>query len=902
MLIDIRPYPTGDFTARHVRSHATVIPNVMPTPLNTFCSASRSHLRARSKNANVWVSDELLTDTFNAFVRNHTRHGSNVPGPLEARRRSGKRKLTSLGQSAVANHSFDPAGLFGCQPQAGWWKTPEPRDQVQQQPVFYWPFPTLNSLPELNPQTHFPSTVEGPGRGESLARPAQSSATKDEQLSERLREIHTYEALISVLDEANIDLIQKPHLARRILGHMTRNKWHFKEVAAFLLEPRTNPAGSSNHAYLFKHWNSHIALLTRLVKRKTILKATELGLLGVDDVKEIVLLVYKVHPSIFPSGSRAAFGSALLDSIECSKVLNLKDLGEPRPLKWLRLVRANPFEASTPQLLWRLCGISTSDHGLRLRRVVSISLSMINRSSIHLLSHLVDFLLAMPQDLLHQTIFRYTWILRQSGTEKSADAKPYVAEALLATFRANYGRGSTSRHSNQAITGTRPSTKETNDGNDLYEPSKIDVWYAVLASLSAARPNGFTLSQSAFEEWVDNGKADSDKRDRLIVGLWVVMATAVHDNSVLDNFQNITLGRMIFEHFSADCEERGEDILASILTILRKTSFPARNKLLRRLETLSGGFINIRSSYETLQEQLTSLNERDLPKLNEKLFYSSARHHFPRLLRSVAESVNKDLSRFEQICCDIIRDMKGSIALVLRLLCHNQGLKFALSRAASGMAEDTVSSLQNDRAAPTDHALGGYTYAQLVDMIDHFAMECATTTTLSDRNALRKVYWLHMYLQMHGAPLTPRIRRALWHAVAVRPVEPTYTMVKYVYDLVVEYEGWDAAQKLLHSSASQAKEEVSQVVEVNRPEQLMLHGVNQEDQTTWTERYQMDGLKLVEADLEAELRGDDDSGGYKTELTSVNGDRIEVRSQRSTKIEVICPLTSDFDSVTVETS
>ncbi|KAK5946887.1 hypothetical protein PMZ80_001032 [Knufia obscura] len=653
---------------------------------------------------------------------------------------------------------------------------------------------------------------------------------------------------------------------------MTRTKCEFEEIAAFLLDPRTNPAGSGNHFYLFKYWETHVELLRWLFERNIIFKAVELGLVDVDDLKKIVFWAHETNPTIFSDKTdRTGFCNGLLEAVERSRVLKLQDFGEQFLEKWLRRTRGSEFQTSTPQLLWRICRNSISDDGLLLRNTLSTSISMIDRSSIHLLPSLVDFMLAKPHQLINKSIFMYTWMLRQrlsiippsdeTGSEVRSNAS--FRKALLARTSAEFGRiaASTAMSENVAYFKSTPATVA--DVELDREPSRIELWYAILAGLGTARSNQFTLCQSSFMEWVDHGKTEPDERSRLLVGLWTVMALSARDDSALVRFKDIPLGQVILERFSAECEQRGEDILASIVTNLQRSRLFAKNKFLHRLETFSDGLINVRSSYRTLDIQLASLKERELSKLSDKLFYSSARHHFPHLLRSVAESVNKDLAQFEQLGCNIIRDVQGSINLVLRLLFHNQKLKFALSRAASGMAEDTADSLQMNRAAPTDTALGGYTYAQLVAMIDNFAIECATTTTISDRNAFRKVYWLHMYLQMHCAPITPRMRRALWHAVAMRPQKPTYRLVKYVCDLVADYEGWHAAQQLLCAAARESREKVlGNAVKARRLERsrLAAAGLQVDTMHQVNTMHQGEGHNLLNMDLEEDIASDDDYG------------------------------------------
>ena len=96
------------------------------------------HTRAAAQTLqHLWVTDDVLAEAFNRFMRvsNTTRrHGSHVPGPLEARRRLAKRKM---GMAAVANGSVTPpthelGGLFGLalkQPvevESGWkWQPPD---------------------------------------------------------------------------------------------------------------------------------------------------------------------------------------------------------------------------------------------------------------------------------------------------------------------------------------------------------------------------------------------------------------------------------------------------------------------------------------------------------------------------------------------------------------------------------------------------------------------------------------------------------------------------------------------------------------------------------------------------------------------------------------------------------
>jgi len=71
----------------------------------------------------IWISDAVLTKTFSRFCRLQRRHGSCVPGPLEARRRASRRKTTNLASPTWAEGYTNPSELIerGAQP-AAWWQ------------------------------------------------------------------------------------------------------------------------------------------------------------------------------------------------------------------------------------------------------------------------------------------------------------------------------------------------------------------------------------------------------------------------------------------------------------------------------------------------------------------------------------------------------------------------------------------------------------------------------------------------------------------------------------------------------------------------------------------------------------------------------------------------------------
>jgi hypothetical protein len=61
----------------------------------------------------VWISDDILARTFRRFAFGQRRHGSSIPGPLEARKRLARRKNTDLARVGGSGAAIDIGALFG---------------------------------------------------------------------------------------------------------------------------------------------------------------------------------------------------------------------------------------------------------------------------------------------------------------------------------------------------------------------------------------------------------------------------------------------------------------------------------------------------------------------------------------------------------------------------------------------------------------------------------------------------------------------------------------------------------------------------------------------------------------------------------------------------------------------
>ncbi|ORY15857.1 hypothetical protein BCR34DRAFT_154226 [Clohesyomyces aquaticus] len=101
----------------------------------------------------IWISDSLLASTFERFFRltcqHQTRNGSHVPGPLEARRRSAKRRMTAMASASggVSPLPFSLGALFGLRSSPSpTWRYEPPSKVLHRQPLDPPPMPPSRAI------------------------------------------------------------------------------------------------------------------------------------------------------------------------------------------------------------------------------------------------------------------------------------------------------------------------------------------------------------------------------------------------------------------------------------------------------------------------------------------------------------------------------------------------------------------------------------------------------------------------------------------------------------------------------------------------------------------------------------------------------------------------------------
>ncbi|KAJ5387855.1 hypothetical protein N7509_010396 [Penicillium cosmopolitanum] len=244
----------------------------------------------------LWISDDLLATTFRRFANGQRRHGSCVPGPLEARRRLAKRRntaLAGLGGGPVE----DIACLFGRngREHMKWTDHPWQRAPLDTQGLGSYAFGT-SEIP-LPLENHNSEPVEPLISHNRSSTFASTPPTRTQALQQFLEQGDwNIEDARDIIRQLHIDLQREPEFSRQIFDQIIQHSpVDLAQAVAFLEDPFLNTYGSGNYlaaVELFarskKKRSSRIAILN------TVSRGLELGLVPTSELCSIIQTLPKI--------------------------------------------------------------------------------------------------------------------------------------------------------------------------------------------------------------------------------------------------------------------------------------------------------------------------------------------------------------------------------------------------------------------------------------------------------------------------------------------------------------------------------------------------------------------------------------------------------------------------------
>ncbi|KAJ5081617.1 hypothetical protein NUU61_009881 [Penicillium alfredii] len=714
----------------------------------------------------LWISDDLLAATFRRFANGQRRHGSCVPGPLEARRRLAKRRNAVLA-SIGGGPAEDIACLFGRNGREHMKWTDHPWQRAQLEPQ------DLGDYTASFPEVPLPFSDQNPGPSELHipdVRPPDlldtEKLTRGQLLDEFLRKDHWgIEDARDFARRLRIDLQREPAYSRQIFDRLlVRSTSGLTEAIAFLEDPFLNTRGSGNY----------LAAVELFVRRKAkrsqrtgvlnaINRALELGLVSTDEL----CMILKAMPGILVERSKT-LGTwdqialvkhyrAMWRAIGRCNILGYRDLDQGIVYTWLEeLLHARSFHFARE--------IVVATHGAG--------------SDGHWPSILIKTWLEAGGKLSTETSLPFpVQVLDQIDTDCAADCIIRVTEFLTLSSRDKARR-------DQLLELWRKCLLRMPNVSALAESP---VWI----DLSLAYPQGLNEQPDPLQK--------RSTRHQIILRLWGLR----------------TLCRSLGPMYNQSCKATDRpiyELLSLYETAIQHTDGPILSDLMRGIHDLNIPYNSLlilavdlklkklttkttRKTLEQLETSQTSLAEvwanPSTYKGIRALFYGTFEEMFRRLDLTSTASVEE--------CLRLARvGDSQSIWSLLRLLRNHTPIKLCLHKAWLPLPHPDEKVVVRYHPGPRNSECPDPHVA--VDLIHQLAVAFSCCRQLTPSRSFHLIHWLYDYLRRHGGPVYPELVRAMYHAGVVRyrregrRVSPT--QYEYIMWIIRKFEGHDVVEEL----------------------------------------------------------------------------------------------------------
>ncbi|OAP65223.1 hypothetical protein AYL99_01195 [Fonsecaea erecta] len=717
----------------------------------------------------VWISDALLTDAFNRFCH-HKRYGSSVPGPLEAQRRAARRKNTSLAYASPGGISADPSIVLGSSAnKLAWWQSPQhaetAADSSSPRVLPSWIFPFESSI------AHSPPTSVTIETGRTPVKP--KTTLGDEMM--RLSKCKTLVEVKDWVQDEGVSLRENARVRAAIPGHILQMDFQMHEIASYICDPMFHPPGTSYVLQLVR------GLLGRTwdatswgILRDALCSATELGLLTIHDLKEVIAEVaslaelqltdahgkekrVKVNAQMY-----LIYG--MLESLDRSTVLRTTDLGSSFLAGlFSRFATLKHYRGWCQKLLWRLLPWAPKSQVPVIRR---ITLKQLHYACRH-----------KPQDEVGRRL-----------AERLAVADPEVLQLALTDVT------------------EKLLSMTTESGTMLY----MYLWHHWCGTLAVLGSPDFDVSLTQ-HGWVSTQSAKSSvpQDQRLLAFAWTAMYLSQDCRGSMDVEEHLQF-RIRFEALLRSIPEFSEDFLDRAVTELGTMPLPNKHILLRNLARLSTRADALLPTLDAKSYTESTLGPGISPSLIDKRI-QNAHLEGNDTLAELIKSSKCDLSAFKILSRRMIQKSTTSFGFICHLLETNLLFKLALRTPLRPAALEkrmcqkhigifaNLSTSEEDRTEHPSSRSSLPNRDEVIDLIGHLALSFATSTVATPRAALRRVYWCYLFLRRYGAPVPPAITQALWHAGITRYGDhgTAATLLKWVLMQIKQVEGESVANLLL---------------------------------------------------------------------------------------------------------
>ncbi|KAJ5550156.1 hypothetical protein N7461_004854, partial [Penicillium sp. DV-2018c] len=710
----------------------------------------------------LWISDDLLAATFRRFANGQRRHGSCVPGPLEARRRLAKRRNTVLA-SIGGSSPEDIACLFGRngREHMKWTDHPWQRAPFDTQALADYssgpaevPFPYSDQNPVPEPESSGFYTPRAP---------LSDHATRDQMLEEFLEgKSWGIEDARDFTRGLRIDLHREPRYSRRIFERLlARSDPNLTEAIAFLDDPFLNTRGSGNYAAAVEIFTrAKTKRGKRIAVLNTINRALELGSIPTDEICAIIAALPKVlveNNKTLGSWDQKALTKhyrAMWKAIGSCNILGYHDLDRRIVDTWLEeLLHIRNFRFAEEII------IETHDAD-RCSQWPSV---------------LVQAWLE-TMDVDSETSLPFPdKIFSQLDVDSAADCVIRVTESLAAS----------------------PVDRVTR--NNLLERWRTCLLNAEIIATVANSQVWYDFPLPRIETQTRHAALNHSTQRQIILRLWLLRTLGrstgpMYNQSLRSTDRPI---RSLLNIYETVMQSSDATFFPDLMRDIHDLALPYNSLLLLALNKKGKTSITktTRKTLERLETSEVSLAEiwktPSIYKGIQKLFHTTFDEMFHRMDLTSPATV-------EEILHIIRSGDSTSIWPVLRLLNNNIPFKLSLHKAWQPIPH------------PDDHVLVRYHPGPrtsrcpdphaAVALINQLAVALSCCNYLTPSQSFRMIHWLYGYLRRHGGPVDPEFVRAMYHAGIVRyrreGLRISATRYEYILWIVGKFEGPEVVKQL----------------------------------------------------------------------------------------------------------
>ena len=561
-----------------------------------------------------------------------------------------------------------------------------------------------------------------------------------------------------VITTLGLDLAKDAIFSELAFRHILTTNYSL--ASDFLLDPTLNPSTATNYSRIVIYLKEKAAgKEERGTLLQAVFKAFSLGLVRREEAQVILqnlpdIIINSRKGPVTASNTPKIneYYSIILRCLTECNVFSTEDLGVDVMIAWIGCVKQMPYDRYSAEVILSLTksvalsrAIERPHSGSKAFQVFMFHAEITTTSD--LTQRWLELLCKQPAQREYH--------LRHLAQFLSRRSAPILRSIVMGT----------------------PERLVISIQNEKLSPEVLPIWEQVLRLLEKETIAPILRNTSVWTKHVNTSDAGLPGDTQLLLKMWTAFTLC---NKAKQSWR---LKQMDFpsqlrdqfkEHHPAHLWNR------ILLTLQSLPKLHFRGQLfdsLNRVDQAPVAEDVIRSSKS--QAVLDAFASQGFAVLQDDKAYLHALQHPTRPLIKLAESVNKDIARFAHIVLSLVARDKFSLRIVTRLLKHNQTLQIALNVSWSlpsrpetkvGKVNDpsaSVSRLTEVTTASKSTSDLHFNEAVLKFMYD-LGISFALSPALSDRQALRKVFWCFSFLHKFAAPIRPPITKALWYAGVTR--------------------------------------------------------------------------------------------------------------------------------------